>query len=449
MTRSTLCSLLLALAVISAGSFALCAQAQPQTLILYGGQVIPMTNQDEVYEAIAISGNEIIALGQDEEILALASASTQLVDLAGRAAFPGFIDPHTHLFDNASQEGMTLEQVQQMAIENGITTAANMFTTPWNIVDYISFAQAGGMRFRYYLYLIYTDSCGGIEGFWYEDYLPKEEIAPRLFMGGVKLFAERSVCGQETVMFNFSQAIRETLTDRGSQMWGDAWLILSEDDLTDVIARIQEKGYQAAIHAVGDLAIETCLNAYETVLDGQPNELRHMILHNQFLRDDMLPRYAELGVPALVEMTSPQSVELYSRYVGEDNLYLFRRWSDLLQAGALMAIDSDWNFYPISPIDKLRAFVGGENMDSDLTSLGPCEDRSPQLLSTWDALVMMTKNAAYALCIEESLGTLAPGKLADVVVLSQNPLKMDPLLFATAQVDMTIIDGQVEWDRQQ
>jgi predicted amidohydrolase YtcJ len=426
------------------------ALASAPSLIFYGGTVIPMTDEHVSHEAVAIAANSILALGSDDDILAMADAATQLVNLGGRVVLPGFIDPHTHLFDHAHFEGMTFDEVQQMAIENGITTAANMHSAPsegqsWEVDDFIAYASTGAMRIRLHLYMIHTNSCGGDVGFWYEQYAPDEEIAPRLHMGGVKLFAERSSCGNQAIIFNFSAAIRENLTEKGKGMWEDAWLFHTEDELADILRRVQSKGYQAAIHALGDLAIDTCLNAYERILDGQPNELRHMILHNWFLRDDMLPRYAEIGVLALIEMSSPASLELYSRYVGEENLHLFRRWNDLLAAGAHVALDSDWPYFPINPIDKLRAFVGGENMDSGLASLGPCEDRASQLIETWQALQMMTVNAAYALRCEDTRGTLEPGKLADLVVLSENPLVMDPACFSNLRIQLTMIDGKIEW----
>jgi len=420
------------------------------TLILYGGTVVPMTNEDEVHEAIAIDGDSILAVGSSEEILLLAGGSTKLVNLDGRAVFPGFIDPHTHLFDGAGQQGMTLAEVQQMAVENGITTAANMHTTTRNIDNYISFAEGGGMRFRYYLYLTHTNSCGEIEGFWYEKYEPKAEIAPGLYMGGVKLFVERSVCRGGGIfggaILNFSDELRQSLPEKGMEMWGNAWLIHTRDELAAILERVQLHGYQAAIHAIGDLAVETCLDAYEQVLDGQPNDLRHMILHNFFLRDDLLPRYSELGVVALVEMTSPQTTELYSGYVGEDNLKYLRRWADLVATGAHVAIDSDWSGFPISPIDKLRAFVGGENTDPGLASFGPCAERVPQTVTAWQAMRMMTVEPALALHVEEQLGTLERGKLADIVVLSESPLSIAPARLGELRIELTVIDGRIEWD---
>lgn len=421
------------------------------TLILHSGIVIPMTLESARFEAIAIAGDTILALGSDEEVLALATPETELVDLGGAALFPGFIDPHTHLFDSALAEGMTFDEVQQMALENGITAAANMHTAPdegnpWEIDDFIAYADAGGMRLRLYLYLIHTNGCGETEGFWYEQYAPEEEIAPGLHMGGVKLFAEQSICNG-TIDYTFSEDARRALPEKGRQRWADASLIRSEEELVEVLERVQANGYQAAIHAIGDLAAETCLNAYETVLAGKPNTLRHMILHNHFLQDDMLPRYAELGVIALVEMSSPAMLESFSELVGEENLSLFRRWDELLSTGAHVALDSDWPYFPISPIDKLRAFVGGESVHPGVLERTrcPCPDRIPQTVTMWQGLQMMTTSAAYALRIEDTLGSLEPGKLADLVILTGDPLGIEPSQLSELVVTATYVDGKLEY----
>jgi len=419
------------------------------TLILHNGIVVPMTDRALQHEAIAIVGDRILALGSDEDILEMAAPDAQIVDLHGCAVYPGFIDPHTHLFNLASSRGMTLDETQQLALENGITTAANMHTAPdsgnsWGIDKFITYAHAGRMRFRMHLYLIHTSSCGDIEGFWYEEYEPKSEIAPRLFMGGVKVFIERSSC-PGGVMFNFTDELRMSLPPAGRERWENAWLIHSESELTEILERVNSRGYQAAIHAIGDLAIETCLNAYESVLESEPNTLRHMILHNMFLRDEMLPRYSELGIVALIEMTSPQSLEYFVPLVGEENLRYFCRWADLVATGAHVALDSDWPAYPISPIDKIRSFAFGDNTDPDTESLGPCSHRVSQTLSVWQVLRMMTVESAYALGVENELGTLEPGKLADLAILSHDPLQASSDEVRNSHVAATYVGGKLEY----
>jgi predicted amidohydrolase YtcJ len=133
-------------------------------------------------------------------------------------------------------------------------------------------------------------------------------------------------------------------TPEGLALYADSQLHLSLDELTAVIQRADDYGYQVAIHAIGDLGIETSLLAIQAAMDGSGNGLRHMNLHNYFIRDDMLDRYAADNIVALVEPTSPCHANSYVRRVGEPNRRLFKRWRDLADTGIHMGLNSDWPF---------------------------------------------------------------------------------------------------------
>ena len=73
-------------------------------------------------------------------------------------------------------------------------------------------------------------------------------------------------------------------------------------------------------------------------------------------------------------------------------------------------------------------------------------DRDPQTVTAWQAMRMMTVEPALALHVEEQLGTLEPGKLADIVVLSESPLSIAPARLGELRIELTVIDGLIEWD---
>jgi hypothetical protein len=98
------------------------------SLIFHNGVVLSMEEGLPFYEAIAILDNTIILVGSNADILALAGSDTRMIDLQGLTLMPGFVDPHTHILNDAQDHmGLNLVQAQDLAFENGITTIGDMF----------------------------------------------------------------------------------------------------------------------------------------------------------------------------------------------------------------------------------------------------------------------------------------------------------------------------------
>lgn len=418
------------------------------TAVFYGGTVVPMTAPSDVYEAIALAGNRILALGTNAEILALAGPDTQRTNLQGHAVYPGFIDPHTHLMQFAASQGFTWDSIQQFAFENGVTSAAEMFCNPQMLNDLVSYASSGALRLRLSPYLIYNDSCGAIWGTWYEQYPPFVELAPRLRVGGVKVFSEGSLCGNRGIAPVFSPALLRNFPLNPSPDFRANELLLSREQLAAAIRRAQEKGYPVAIHAIGDVGVETSLRAIIDALAGRPNTLRHTVMHNRFVRDDFLDLYAQYGITAMVEHASPCWWTMWIPIVGEKNGEFFGWQRDLVETGAHVTSDSDWpclGQQALGPLQLLPVMMDVGELDL-LREYEPCSAcPTHQTLSAWQGLRMMTVEAAYALHIEDELGSLEPGKLADLVILSADPLTAQPRDVSSIQVLLTMVDGVVEW----
>jgi len=418
------------------------------TLVLFGGTVVPMTDPNTTFEAMAIAGDRILALGTDEEILALAGAGTQWVDLGGRTALPGFIDPHTHLLGDAAKGNLSIAEAQGLALACGITSAVEMLVTPAALPEFVAAAKRGDVRIRTSLYLAYNDLCGNVFGPWYSDLAPFAEIAPRLRIGGVKVFAERSSCGAQRPAISFGDSLRPLLSPAGAVWYGEDRPLFSVQGLAAVVRDAAESGLPVAIHAIGDAAVETALAALD-LAGGPARALRPMVLHNLFLPDDLLLEYARLGVTAGVESTNACFVDVYDDLLPTVRETIVRRWGDLVAAGARVVAGSDWPWCDpgyLSPLMRLANLVSPTNASPAYASWEPCERLSPgQLLSIWQGLRAMTVDAAYAVHWEDDLGTLEPGKLADVVVLSANPLLARVEELAGVRVWLTMVGGSVEW----
>ena len=193
-TTLVLSLLLISLTVVSSIDLSSAPTPHPTTspdqqIIFHNGLILTMDEDLPQAEAIAISGEKITAVGSDEEILAGRQPDTTVVDLQGRTLMPGFVDAHTHLFNDAEQYfDMSLSEVQQVALENGITTNGDLFVNEGFLSDIENFYEKGQLRIRTNLYLVATDNCGREEGGWWRDFSPSNNPVRCYALVGLNYF---------------------------------------------------------------------------------------------------------------------------------------------------------------------------------------------------------------------------------------------------------------------
>ncbi len=420
------------------GAIATAAAQQAPDTILYGGTVLTMEEATPVATAIAIAGDRILAVGDDDAMLALQSDATRLVDLEGRTVMPGFVDAHTHLLNDASYWGATIDEIQDLAFANGITTLGNLYALPEFVAEMEALDAAGDLRVRTSLYLSATDPCGTDLGDWFLDYAVNRDPEARLRILGVKLFADGGTCGRPAIGIPYA--------DTGEH--GD--LFNSQDWMNAAIMRAHHHGYQVAIHAQGDLAIDQAMNAIAFALHGEPNDLRHRIEHNALIRDDQLPRYSEIGIVPTIFGTYFTCYGItdggYEAVFGADNIPIIENWRRLLDANpGLIAAwhGDDPGVLPVSPILELYGLVTRSQVREETGEV--CE--APDWLRAFGvdvetALRMMTINAAYALFMEDAVGSLTPGKFADLVILSDDPAAIDADAIKDIAIEATFLGGE-------
>ncbi len=423
----------------------------PATLVLYNGVVMPLAAQDEAYEAyeaIAVAGDRILALGTNEQVTALAGPETEVVDLAGRTVLPGFIDAHAHLLRDCARAGLTAAEAQTLALSYGVTSVAEMLVEPGDVERYVAMAEAGVVRVRTHLFLAYNSLCGNVYGTWYTSYEPFVETAPRLSIGGVKVFVERSSCSAEPPAISFSDELRPLLSPAGAVWYGEDRPLFSIEELALVIRGAADAGFPCALHAIGDAAVETALRAALAAGD-RARLLRPLLLHSLFVRDDLLPLYARSGATPVVEPVNVCFVDTYDDMLPPAHAGIVRRIGDLAVAADFLAAGSDWPWCDpggLNPLFRVANLVSTTNASPSYASWEPCEALSPrQVVSVWQALRMVTAEAARALHLEDELGTLEPGKKADLAVLSANPLTAPTERLAGVRAALTVVGGRIEW----
>jgi hypothetical protein len=223
-------------------------------------------------------------------------------------------------------------------------------------------------------------------------------------------------------------------------------LVLEPVEEIEETARIALRhGFQLATHAIGDRANREVLDLYERAFANHPDprSLRWRIEHAQHLHRDDVPRFSRLGVVA-----SMQGVHCTSdgpwvpRRLGAERAaaesYL---WRSLLDSGAVVANGTDAPVEDVDPIASFHASVSRRLADGSVF-LGE------QRMTREEALRSYTLSAAWAAFEEELKGSLVPGKLADVVVLSRDIREVPEQEIRDARVDVTIVGGEVRYRRQ-
>jgi predicted amidohydrolase YtcJ len=230
---------------------------------------------------------------------------------------------------------------------------------------------------------------------------------------------------------------------------GSGILFFSRDELTAMVREFDTRGFQVAVHAQGDRAIETVLDAYAAVLAGSPgaagpagtagtgtgrNPRRHRIEHAGAMYPPLTARAAELGIvivsqPGFLSALGDGFAEAFPGH--GDQLYAFGSWR---RAGLTVAGSSDAPVISAAPLLGVRDAVARRTAGGRL--LGPGER-----LTARDALALYTTQAAAAMHREDEIGSLEPGKLADFVVLAENPLGAAPDRIADIPVLATVVDG--------
>ncbi len=254
------------------------------------------------------------------------------------------------------------------------------------------------------------------------------------------------------------------LTVRGIKRMADgalgahgAWLISAYTDMPqstglaiDSPQLLQETAliavqhdFQLCVHAIGDRANREVLDVFRTTFATYPSDRprRWRIEHAQHLHPADIPRFADLDVIASMQgnhctSDGPYVIERLGKQRAENGAYA---WRSLLDAGAMVINGTDVPVEDVDPISSFYASVTRRLKDGSRFFPEQCMTRA-------EALRSYTLDAAYAAFEEDLKGSLTPGKLADIVVLSKDILSCREEEIPRAQVELTILGGQVVYD---
>ena len=226
--------------------------------------------------------------------------------------------------------------------------------------------------------------------------------------------------------------------------------LLPNPVMFDAVAAAHAANVDLHLHAIGDGAVRSALDAIERAKGLHPDsDTRTTICHIEIVHADDVSRFAELGAVAQTTPTWFYYDDLALRYLGVGRFNQMYPLASILRHGGKVTLGSD---YPVSWIGK-DALNPMFNIEMAVTRQQagnpevPVQARVSERLSVDQAIRAHTSDAAWQLRLEDQIGTLEVGKLADIVVLDRDPYTADPYAIHTIQVDYTFSDGRLVYRR--
>jgi predicted amidohydrolase YtcJ len=568
-TKRSFKSYYFVLAVFIICAFVSCGKKEtPADLILTNGRIVTVDRDVPAAEALAVVADRIVAVGSSKKIEAYRSGMTQVIDLQGQLAIPGFIDSHGHFtglgeaktvlnLATARNWGEIVAMVEEAVkkakpgewiIGRGWhqekwdrTPQPNVEGLPYHndlskispnnpvLLDHASghscLANAKAMELAGVTKTTpnppggeiikdaqgnpvgaFLETAQGLIGRGLADY--QRKLGPAEIQGQQKRIidlAVRECLAKGVTSFHDAGASFETidlykslaeegklgvrlyvmigegnealkdrlgqfriigagqnhLTVRAIKRFMDgalgshgAWLLEPYADLPtstglnttplEVMkesARLAiENDFQLCTHAIGDRANRETLNIYEEAFDSHPEkkDLRWRIEHAQHLNPEDMPRFGNLGIIASMQgihatSDGPWVIKRLGEKRAEEGAYV---WRNLIETGAMIVNGTDTPVEDVDPIPNFYALVTRKMKDGTAFFSGQCLTRE-------EALWAYTLNGAYAAFQEDILGSLTPGKLADITVLSKDILTVPEEDILSAAVVYTIVGGKV------
>jgi predicted amidohydrolase YtcJ len=546
--------------LVAATGWSLQSQGSYPDLVLHNAKIYTVDARNSVAEAVAISGERILRVGRNADVLRLRGTSTRVIDARGATIVPGFHDAHAHVVglgaslqdvdlrgtrsfeevvgrvrrrltnarpgewivgrgwdqndwaekewpthdllsaaspDNpvyltrvdghaglANRKAMEQAGVDQSTVdppggrilraENGqptgvlideaetlvtsavprvgreqledqilladrelrrvgITTVHDAGADGQTVEAYKRLIEAGRIKTR--LYVMLRGTLRELTPFFERG--PSTGIANhRLAVRAVKIYADGALGSRGAALlepYSDEPATSGLLTTPPNELYGQT-------------VAASKAGFQVAIHAIGDRANRQVLDLFERVqreVQGA-RALRMRVEHAQILDMAEIPRFARLGVIASMQPTHATSdmpwaaVRIGDARVDEGGYV----WRKLLDSGAVIASGSDFPVEDANPVLGFYAAVTRQD-----SSGKPDDGWTPRQRMTRDeALASFTRHAAYAAFAEMLTGSIESGKLADLLVLSKDVMRVSPRDILTTTVRMTIVGGEIVYE---
>ena len=320
-----------------------------------------------------------------------------------------------------------MEMIARCAAEYhrlGIVGAHDPFVDALTLRTYQDVVDAGHFPFRIYAYIL---------NHWAEPYISagisRGFGSEWLKIGAIKMFLDGGMSSRTAAVF-------EPYVGDGG---GTGILNYDQNGINQEIRKYDQAGYQISVHAQGDRALDMLLRAFKQFME-KGNPLRHHIVHAGNLTEPQIDQVEELGLyiasqANFFSLLGDGFIEAYGP-IRSQSLY---RFGTLLKRKIKLALSSDCPVADPNPLIGVR--------DAICRRTGTGKEIGPQECMTAEqALACYTREAAYFSFEENERGTLKEGKLADLVVLDKDPIKISAEEIVNCNVKMTVVGGKIVYD---
>lgn len=336
--------------------------------------------------------------------------------------------------DDESRDSQALSLAIQACWRNGITSFHDAGASRENIELFNQFKNDGKLGVRLYVMLTGWDRDLVYEWFKKGPVVDPDNL---LTIRSVKLNCDGALGSRGAWLL-------EPYTDR-NDFYGMATFPM--DSVLSVSRTALKSGFQVCAHAIGDRANQEILNRYEQAINENPGvkDHRFRIEHAQHLHPNDIPRFGKLGViPAMqaIHMSSdrPWAIERLGEKRIKEGAYM---WQSLLKSGAVIVNGTDAPVEPLNPIPSFYASVTRKTLKGEPEGGYEPEEK----MTRAQALRSYTLDAAYGAFEENIKGSIEKGKLADLVVFTENIMEAEEMDILKAEVAMTIVDGKVVYKK--
>ncbi|MEM1566644.1 MAG: amidohydrolase [Candidatus Bathyarchaeia archaeon] len=395
-------------------------------LVILNANVVAFNPKQPRAQAVAVRDGRIIAVGSNDGVSRYVDGETRVVDVEGRTVVPGFVDCHAHMTSLGRQlQALDLYDVCvkacQKAVEEGLTGVHWIIDSSEELRVLQKLRWEDRLPLRVYVGVpakLLDDMVRlGLSTGFGDDLLK---------LGFVKVFADGFLRAG-------TAALKEPYSDNPETR---GVMRLSQRKLNSIVLKAHRAGWQLAVHAVGDRAIESVLKAFSNAFKKCPSVgHRHRIEHCSVLNPQLVKHMKRLGLVASIQPNFVVSNSWIVERVGLDRARWVYPFKTLVRVGITVVSGSDCPYEPISPLQGVWAAIAARPIFKE------------ESLTVEEALKTYTVNAAYASFEEDKKGTIEVGKFADFTVLSEDPFKVPPDRIREIKVEMTVVDGKIVYER--
>jgi hypothetical protein len=255
-----------------------------------------------------------------------------------------------------------------------------------------------------------------------------------LRIGGLKGFSDGSLGSTTAYFYEPYNDAPKTSGLAGDEMFPEGAMLSRVRDA-------DRAGLQIMIHAIGDRANDLVMSIFEQVTrENGERDRRFRVEHAQHLRREDVPRFSRAKVIASMQpYHAIDDGRWAEKRIGKERARTTYAFRSLLDAGATLAFGTDWTVAPLDPMLSIYAAVTRRTLDGK----NPQGWIPEQKISVEEAVRAYTVGSAYAEFQDGMKGSITPGKLADLVMLSRDIYRIDPKEIEKVKVVLTIVDGRV------